>query len=56
MNLDKKKMVLALRSLHVEILATFPSGLCVIGPETHEPCIDALHHSSVIVGYVELLR
>eukprot|EP00904_Undaria_pinnatifida_P005747 jgi/Undpi1/2301/HiC_scaffold_13.g05685.m1 len=31
-------------------------GLCVIGPETHEPCIDALHHSSVIVGYVELLR
>ena len=38
------------------ILGRCPSGLCVIGPGTHEPCLDALHHSSVIVGYVELLR
>ncbi|CBN74365.1 expressed unknown protein [Ectocarpus siliculosus] len=31
-------------------------GLCVIGPSSAEACLDALHHSSVIMGYVELLR
>ncbi|CAM9540281.1 unnamed protein product, partial [Hapterophycus canaliculatus] len=31
-------------------------GLCVIGPRSAEGCLDALHHSSVIMGYVELLR
>ena len=31
-------------------------GLCVIGPDSSERCIEALHYSSVVVGYVELLR
>eukprot|EP00904_Undaria_pinnatifida_P005748 jgi/Undpi1/2302/HiC_scaffold_13.g05686.m1 len=31
-------------------------GLCVIGPDSNERCIEALHYSSVVVGYVELLR
>lgn len=31
-------------------------GLCVIGPQSASQCLDALHHSSVVMGYVELLR
>lgn len=32
------------------------TGLCVIGPTSAEGCLHALHHSSVIMGYVEMLR
>lgn len=32
------------------------SGLCVIGPDSKEGCLTALHHASVVMGYVELLR
>lgn len=32
------------------------AGLCVIGENASEDCIDALYNSAVIAGYVELLR
>lgn len=39
-----------------QTLVGISSGICIMGPSTSEPCLEALHYSSVIAGYVELLR